>query len=195
MLTFVWDIDDVLNGLMHSWFTSVWLPAHHECKLTYFDLVENPPHRILGIPKKDYLSSLDVFRESAGARVMQPNPAILEWFRLHGARHRHMALTARPLANAPHAAEWLFRHFGNYVRSFAVVPTRLPNGVPRYDSAKSDFLEWFDKADCLIDDNAENIAAARRLGICGVLYPQPWNASPATAEETLSRVASLAEAA
>jgi len=195
MLTFVWDIDDVLNDLMRAWFTSMWLPAHPECPLTYVDLAENPPHRVLGIPKKEYLSSLDIFRESARARSLQPNPAILEWFRRHGARHRHMALTARPLANAPHAAEWLFRHFGNYVRSFSVIPSRLEQGVPRYDGAKADFLEWFGKADYLIDDSAENIAAARRLGIRGVLYPQPWNGNSATVKETLGQLTAFAEAA
>jgi len=27
MLTIVWDVDDVLNGLMQTWFTESWKPA------------------------------------------------------------------------------------------------------------------------------------------------------------------------
>jgi len=195
MLTFVWDIDDVLNDLMHAWFTEEWAPAHPACTLQYADIVENPPHRVLGIPRHEYLESLDRFRTSERARAMQPNPAVLQWFERHGAGHRHMALTARPLSSAPEAAEWLFRHFGKYVRCFGVVPTRLEDGVPRYDSAKADFLEWFGKADYLIDDSAENIAAARRLGVRGLLYPQPWNAGVGGAATTLRQLTALAEAA
>lgn len=195
MPTFVWDIDDVLNGLMRDWLAEEWLPSHPSCKLTYSDLVENPPHRVLGVPREEYLASLDCFRVSAKAAAMQPNPAILAWFRLHGARHRHLALTARPLGSTPHAAEWLFRHFGGYVRCFGVVPSRLEDGLPQYDQGKDAFLEWFGKADYLIDDSPANIAAARNLGVRGVLYPQPWNRSSVTVDEALSQLTALAEAA
>ncbi len=194
MLTFVWDIDDVLNDLMRSWFTEEWLPGHPECHLTYSGLLENPPHRVLGIPKQEYLASLDKFRLSEKAQGMQPNASILGWLQSYGARHRHMALTARPLESIPCLAEWLFRHFGNYMRDFGVVPTRLQHGVPRYDSNKGDYLRWFGKADCLIDDSEENIAAAQSLGIGSVLYPQPWNRNAETVDETLRRLATLAEA-
>lgn len=194
MLTFVWDIDDVLNDLMRSWFTEEWLPGHPECRLAYSDLLENPPHRVLGISKTGYLASLDAFRLSEKARAMAPNGGILDWFRCHGARHRHMALTARPLDSVPYLSEWLFHHFGNYLRFFGVVPARLENGVPRYDTNKEDFLRWFGKADVLIDDSRENIAAARGLGIRNVLYPQPWNGNRSTVEETLRQLAEVAAA-
>jgi len=194
MLTFVWDVDDVLNDLMRAWFTGAWLPAHTECRLTYSGIRENPPHQVLGIAKAEYLASLDVFRRSEEARAMAPNAGILHWLRCHGARHRHMALTARPLDSVPHASEWLFRHFGEYLRCFGAVPTRLDSGVPRYDTGKEDFLRWFGKGDVLIDDSEENIAAARRLGIRGVLYPQPWNSNRDAVEETLRQLAGLAEA-
>lgn len=190
----MWDIDDVLNDLMRTWFTEDWLRGHPECRLTYSDLVENPPHRVLGISKDEYLASLDAFRLSEKARSMQPNSSILVWLQCYGARHRHMALTARPLESIPYLAEWLFRHFGNYLRNFGVVPTRLHNGAPRYDSDKGDYLRWFGKADCLIDDSEGNIAAAQGLGIGGVLYPQPWNSSTGTVDETLRHLAALAEA-
>src|ERR1019366_3687492 len=91
-----------------------------------------------------------------------PNGGILDWFRCHGARHRHMALTARPLDSVPYLSEWLFHHFGNYLRFFGVVPARLENGVPRYDTNKEDFLRWFGKADVLIDDSRET--SPRRAG-------------------------------
>jgi hypothetical protein len=105
-----------------------------------------------------------------------------------------MALTARPLDSVPYLSEWLFHHFGNYLRFFGVVPARLENGVPRYDTNKEDFLRWFGKADVLIDDSRENIAAARGLGIRNVLYPQPWNGNRSTVEETLRQLAEVAAA-
>src|SRR5579872_5662014 len=154
MLTFVWDIDDVLNDLMGAWFRE-WRGGHPACSVAYAGLRENPPHRVLGISKDEYLASLDAFRLSETARNMTPNSEVLDWLRCHGARHRHMALTARPLASTPGTAEWLFRHFGDYFRCFAVVPSRLPEGLPQYDMAKGDFLEWFGKADVLIDDSEE----------------------------------------
>jgi hypothetical protein len=86
-----------------------------------------------------------------------------------------MVLTARPLESAPHVSEWVFRHFGDYVRSVAVVPLRLNPGVPEYDRTKEDYLRWFGRADILIDDCPENIQAAEGLGMRGLLYPQPWN--------------------
>jgi hypothetical protein len=194
VLTFVWDIDDVLNDLMRVWFTQEWLPGHPECRLTYSDLLENPPHRVLGIRQEEYLASLDAFRLSRKARDMQPNASILRWLQSYGARHRHMALTARPLDSIPCLSEWLFSHFGNYLRNFSVVPTRLQDGVPRYDSNKGDYLRWFGKAGVLIDDSEENIAAARSLNIGGVLYPQPWNRNADSVDETLRHLATMAEA-
>jgi hypothetical protein len=194
MLTFVWDVDDVLNSLMRTWFTDEWLPKHPACRLAYTDIRQNPPHEVLGISKLEYLDSLDSFRLSAKARAMQPNGGILEWFRSHGARHRHMALTARPLDSAPYLSEWLFHHFGDYLRFFGVVPTRIDDGVPRYDTTKEEFLRWFGKADVMIDDSEENIAAARRLGIRNVLFPQPWNTNRNTVDDTLRQLAELAEA-
>ncbi len=194
MLTLVWDIDDVLNDLMRAWFTEEWLPGHPECRLTYADLSENPPHRVMGIAKQEYLASIDRFRLSEKGRALQPNRSILEWFRIHGAKFRHMALTARPMDSVPYVAEWLFRHFGDYLRNFGVVPTRVGDGVPRYDRDKGEYLRWFGKGDLLIDDNEENVAAARVLGMRSVLYPQPWNHGTGAVDETLRQLTALAEA-
>lgn len=194
MLTIVWDVDDVLNDLMRAWFSEAWKPSHPACGLRYSDLTENPPDRVLGIARMEYLDSLDAFRMSARARSMPPNQAVLHWLRNFGAGYRHIALTARPLDSAPHAAEWTLRHFGDYMRSFCVVPTRLGADAPAYDRDKADFLEWFGKADIFVDDSEENIRAVERLGIRAVLYPQPWNRSVQSVPQVLESLAQLAEA-
>ena len=194
MLTIAWDVDDVLNDLMLSWFACAWKPAHPECPLTYADITENPPDRVLGVARGEYLESLDSFRASDLAAKMPPNPAVLDWLRAYGPRYRHMALTARPLESVPEAAAWLFRHFGGYLRNFGVVPSRLAAGTPAYDRDKGEFLEWFGKAGLLVDDSEENIRAAERLGLRCVLYPQPWNRSGRTIQETLQQLSQLAEA-
>lgn len=185
MRTIVWDVDDVLNNLMFSWLHRAWLPAHPGCTVSYRDLTENPPHRLLGIPEQEYLDSLDAFRLSDAASQMTPAPEVLEWLRIHGGGFRHIALTARPTATTPRLSEWLFRHFGAYIRVFGVVPTRPQNGAPVYDKNKAEFLEWLGKADVFIDDSPANIAAVQRLGIRSVLYPQPWNNSTLSAAATL----------
>jgi phosphoglycolate phosphatase-like HAD superfamily hydrolase len=194
MMTIVWDVDDVLNDLMLTWFTETWKPSHPSCDLSYSEITENPPDRVLGIPRSEYLSSLDAFRLSDRARNMPPNPAVLEWLHRNGAGYRHMAVTARPLASTPPVAEWLFRHFGSFMRTFGVVPARLSASVPAYDRDKGEYLRWLGKADILVDDSEENLRAAEKLGICGVLYPQPWNHSSQTAREALESLAQRAEA-
>jgi len=175
MRTIVWDIDDVLCPLMRDWFALAWKPEHPECTLTYDDIRENPPHRVLGIERADYLASLDAFRSSDIAGRMQPNAELLDWFQRKGDSSRHVALTARPLESAPEAAEWLFRHFGRWIRCFGFVPSRPDASTPLYDRNKGDFLQWLGSADLLIDDSPENIAQAQALGIETHLYPQPWN--------------------
>jgi phosphoglycolate phosphatase-like HAD superfamily hydrolase len=175
MRTIVWDVDDVLNNLMQTWLEHAWKPAHPECSVTYAEITENPPHRVLGVRESEYFASLDEFRQSDAARYMKPNGAILQWLRSHGDCYRHVALTARPLSSTPQAAEWLFRHFGDYFRCFGVVPSRREPGTPRYDRNKGDFLAWLGGADLLVDDSPENVKAAEALGIDGALYPQPWN--------------------
>lgn len=188
MLTIVWDVDDVLNDLMRVWFTAEWLPSHPECSLTFDDLAQNPPHAVLKTDRAEYLASLDRFRLSAQASAMQPRPAFLQWFQAHGGRFRHVALTARPLAMVPPLAEWVFRHFGAWIRTFGYVPSRSAEGEPRYDLTKSEYLAWLGKADLLVDDSAENLRAAAALGIRGVLVPQPWNGSRQTACEVLEEL-------
>jgi FMN phosphatase YigB (HAD superfamily) len=185
MRTIVWDVDDVLNDLVHAWFTSEWKPAHPKSRLRYEDIGDNPPYRSLGIGEAEYLASLDAFRVSEQARRMAPNAAVLEWLSSYGNRYRHVALTARPISSTPSAADWLFRHFGEYFRCFGVVPSRTGPATPLYDRDKGDFLRWFGGADFLVDDSAENLAQVEKLGIRTVLYPQPWNGAPHTVGDVL----------
>lgn len=191
MLTIAWDVDDVLNDLMQVWFAEIWQPAHPECELQYDGIIENPPDRILGIEQSEYLRSLDVFRSSESARRMEPNREILDWLQLNGANCRHIALTARPLDSVPHAAEWVFRHYGDYLRAFGVVPSRLGAKLPAYDQGKDGFLRWFGGAAVLVDDSAANVRAAEASGVKGVLYPRPWNGSSCTLAEALDRLSCL----
>lgn len=176
---------------MRAWFMETWRPIHPQCTLDYDGIAENPPDRVLGIDRSEYLESIDSFRASEAARCMTPNPAIVEWLSEHGSRCRHIALTARPLKSVPHAAEWVFRHFGTYMRAFGVVPVRLPAGSPVYDRSKAEFLHWFGGASVLIDDSADNISAAQAAGLEGILYPRPWNGGAGTAADVLHRLSSL----
>lgn len=185
MLTIAWDVDDVLNELMRTWFATHWLPSHPACRIRFDDLSENPPDRVLLTTRAEYLASLDEFRLSAQARAMEPRPEFLGWFLEHGGRFRHMALTARPLEMVPPLAEWVFRHFGAWIRTFGYVPSRSGEGQPRYDLSKGEYLAWLGKADILVDDSLDNLREAAQHGIRGILAPQPWNGSRRTVREML----------
>jgi len=191
MLTIAWDVDDVLNELMRVWFAEIWELSHPDCGLHYDDIRENPPDRILGIEREEYLRSLDLFRTSERARRMAPNCAVLHWLELYGSKCRHIALTARPLDSVPAAAEWVFRHFGGHLRSFGVVPSRLDPDMPVYDADKGGFLRWFSGSTVLVDDSAENVCAAKASGVQGLLYPQPWNESSNTVAEALDHLTGM----
>jgi hypothetical protein len=186
MKTIVWDIDDVLNNLMQTWLEHFWMSSHPDCTVSYAQISENPPQRLLGISLSEYLASLDDFRLSKSAGEMTPVPEVLAWFHQHGELFRHVALTATPLCAAPGSAAWVMRHFGRWIRSFHVVPSlRQGEQMPVYDRSKEDFLRWWGKADILIDDNPLNITVARSLGIQTVLIPRPWNRSPLGLSEAL----------
>lgn len=186
MKTIVWDVDDVLNDLMRDWLEQAWKPSHPECGLAYDQVVENPPHRVLGISLKDYQVSLDCFRSDKFAG-MAPVPEALAWFHQYGNMFRHIALTSVPLAGAGVSSGWVFKHFGQWIRSFNIVPShREGSGVFQYDQTKADFLTWWGKADIVVvDDNSTTIRAMRDLGIPAVLAPRPWNSSHQTLAEAL----------
>lgn len=192
MKTIVWDVDDVLNDLMRSWFELEWLPSHLRCALRYDDIVENPPHRLLGVTLEEYQSSLDGFRLSEAGRQLSPRSEVVEWFRQYGSDFRHVALTATPMNCASLSAAWVTWHFGAWIRSFSFVPSaRSDQNILLYDQSKADFLRWWGRADALVDDSPSNVTAARSLGLEAVLVPHPWNAGRSTIVESLQ---SLVEA-
>ncbi len=176
MKTIAWDVDDVLNELMRTWLEHWWLPSNPFCRVCYEEILENPPHRLLGISQSEYLCSLDEFRRSEMARKMGPVQEMHEWFLQYGSRFRHVALTATPLCAAPRSAEWVMRHFGRWIRTFHVIPSpREGEEIPTYDRIKGDYLRWLGKVDLLVDDSPEHVASALDLGIHALLVPRPWN--------------------
>jgi hypothetical protein len=192
--TIVWDVDDVLNDLMRVWFDSWWRPAHPECNLTYNQLTENPPQRILGITMEDYLESLDAFRLTS-LISLEPVPDVFHWFQIHGSKFRHVVLTAVPLRVADLAAAWVLKHYGLWVRSFNVVPSpRTGETIPLYDQTKKDFLSWWGKGDIIVDDSAVNISVAREMGLETFLMPRPWNSNHLSIVDTLSHLIDLTTA-
>lgn len=192
MITIAWDIDDVLNDLMRIWFKQKWLIDHQNCKIRYEDIAENPPHRLLNTTLERYLKSLDEFRLSAMYQGMSPVKEVMNWFIKNGSNFRHIALTAVPLIAASASAQWVFRHFGTWIRTFHFVPSnRQGQTIPEYERDKGGFLKWISKVDMLVDDSESNIMSAEKVGCKVILMPQPWNISKNTVEETLSMISNL----
>lgn len=187
--TIVWDVDDVLNDLTREWFHQEWLTSHPECQVSYADLLENPPHRHLGITLGDYLHSLDSFRLSAPAAAMRPDPFIIKWFQKNGRYYRHIALTARPQRTVWPAMQWMLLFFVPWFQLFGFVPSpRKGDTSFQPDTSKGDFLAWLTKADFFIDDSPENVHDAQRLGIQSFLVDRPWNKGGLSLPEILDRL-------
>lgn len=175
MLTIVWDVDDVLNNLMFDWFHQKWLIDHPDSSCSYEELEKNPPHEILGVSLKEYLSSLDEFRQVEMVNL-HPNQEVVAWFEEYGYKYRHVVLTATPIYTAELSAFWVMHHFGKWIRSFNFVPSaREGQIIAPYDRTKYDFLQWMGKADIFIDDNSSNIDTAQTIGIRSYLVSRPWN--------------------
>jgi hypothetical protein len=192
MRTIVWDVDDVLNAFTREWLGREWLPRNPACKLGFDDLRRNPPHELLGISLDEYLQSIDRFRESPAGRALPPSPDVRAWFENYGARFRHVALTARPLASAPAAAEWVLENFGRWVRAFGFIPSpRADPNIPQYDSTKASWLAWMRAGDIFVDDSPINIAIVARLGLATVEVPQPWNAGLGSLNDALRQILTL----
>jgi FMN phosphatase YigB (HAD superfamily) len=171
--TIVWDVDDVLNDLMRSWFL-LWCQDHPGCAVGYEDLKENPPHEVLGVTMDSYLQSLDEFRLSSLYQTLAPIREVRDWFLQNGTRFRHIALTAVPLRVASLSAQWVLRNFGIWIRTFHFVPSkRKEDAIPQYDRDKEDVLQRLGIVDLFIDDNAEYVAAAQNVGINALLFPRP----------------------
>jgi len=187
--TIIWDIDDVLNNLTQAWLKHEWCPEHPDCTVQFSEIRANPPHEVLGITLHEYQVSLDRFRTSEVGRNLTPVPETVAWFEQHGAQYRHIALTARPFVAVPSAAEWLFQHFGQWIRGFGFVPSpRANDHAPAYDRDKGDWLRWVGVGDVLVDDSPANQKAAIELGLKTVLVPQPWNQANGTISDALTDI-------
>ena len=190
MLTLAWDVDDVLNDLMRTWFEKKWLTENPGSSRRYEAIVRNPPAEILGITRDDYLASLDEFRLSGAYLKMFPNKEVLKWFSSHGHKFRHIAVTAVPMKASHVSAAWVMRYFGTWIRSFHFIPSaRAGENLPVYGEGKGDFLRSFGKADLLIDDAPENIESASKAGIRTLVFPRPWNGAKMTIGQTLAAIA------
>ncbi|MBI4707669.1 MAG: hypothetical protein HY761_07070 [Candidatus Omnitrophica bacterium] len=192
MKTIAWDVDDVLNDLMQSWFEQKWLKDHPDCNIRYDEITENPPHKLLGGSIDEYLLSLDRFRLSPLYQEMNPVNEVMEWFSKYGGNFHHIALTATPLIAVSASAQWVFRHFGRWIRTFHFVPSkRQEQVIPEYESDKGDFLQWIFRVDVLVDDGESNIMSAEKVGCKGILIPRPWNKSKISIGETLSMLTDI----
>lgn len=182
MKTIAWDIDDVLNDLMREWLERKWLAEHPDCPVRYDDVAENPPARLLDTTLDSYLKSLDEFRLSPLYQEMRPVKEVADWFEKNGSGFRHIALTAVPLVAAPASAQWVFEHFGRWIRTFHFVPSRREGeSISQYDNDKGGFLKWIRKVDVLVDDSLANIQSAHKAGVKGIIMPRPWNNATAQA--------------
>lgn len=192
MKTIVWDIDDVLNDLMKGWFEGFWRPAHSNCKLNYQGISINPPHPLLGVSSEEYLASLDDFRLSGRYSKLAPNKDVKDWFVVNGAKSRHVALTRVSVAVSHISAQWVMKHFGSWIRAFHFIPSyRAGKNPPVYDEDKGAYLNYFGKADLLIDDTMGNIKAAEKAGIKTLVFPRPWNKSKSTVQTLLEEVSKI----
>jgi hypothetical protein len=89
----------------------------------------------------------------------------------------------------PPVAEWIFRHFGQWIRGFGFVPSpRATDLAPAYDCDKGDWLRWVGVGDILVDDSPANQKAAIELGLKTVLVPQPWNQAGGTINDALTEL-------
>ena len=188
MKVIMWDVDDVLNDLMGEWLRLSWLPEHPECRVEYSGIVANPPHEIIGISKEIYLESLDSFRTQKFSQL-KPLPEMTEWFNLHGARANHVVVTSVPLMAARLSADWVFTHFGPWIRSFNIVPSPRPGVIPNHGpKTKVEYLQTFSKVDIVVEDNSETLCSMRQLGIDTVMVPRPWNESKGSLTEVLTQL-------
>lgn len=189
MRTIVWDVDDVLNDLMRVWLEQHWLPGHPGCALKYEQIKGNPPHDLLGVSQEEYLASLDDFRLCGRYDSLKPIEEVRQWFITHGAQARHVALTKVPAATAHVSAAWVMKNFGAWIRSFHFIPSfRTGEQVPAYDENKGAYLNYFGRADLLIDDTMENIKAAEAAGVKALVFPRPWNSSKLSVGRLLDKV-------
>lgn len=178
MKTIIWDIDDVLNDLMHQWFNNYKF-SHNLCIVdNYEEIIDNPPYELFNISKDNYLHSLDIFRKQ-NFKLLKPKKEILDWFEQYGSITENIVLTATPISCVSYSAEWLFRYFGEWIISFHFIPSYRNNSYETiYYKNKGELIKSLNKKDIIfIEDNEKNIREAKKLNpdIKTFCVKQPWN--------------------
>ena len=190
MKTIVWDVDDVLNDLMRLWLEDYQQKHSLKKKLFLKDITENPPLRMIKTSLNEYHRSIDAFRLSGIYGSMEPLRDVVNWFKDHGNRARHIALSSVPLKAAHLSAKWVFENFGQWIRTYHFVPSKRYNEkIPCYDGGKTDYLKWMNRSDIIVvDDNEPSIKGALDLGLKGIIFPRPWNKAEKSIKETLETI-------
>ncbi len=171
-IVMVWDIDDVLNSLMRDFL--LWYNKRQGAEIAYPDITENPPHRILGCSKEEYLSALDIFRRDFFMEL-RPNPLAMDWFGSMGCDSdiAHIACTSVPIRFANISWAWLCKHYP-FFRVFSFAPSFRQGDDLGPIRSKADALSLFKEVNLFIDDNEQNVSEAGEF--CkALLYPAPWN--------------------
>jgi hypothetical protein len=178
VLNIVWDIDSVLNNFEEEWFLYYKSINHEKYKNLFFnDIVDNPPHNILGITKEEYLESLNYFRKYC-MHTVKPNMSVLDWLNVYGSKINSSVLTSALYPSLEESAYWLFSNYKRYIRSYTVIPSYInKENAIIYDETKLDFLKKTRNVDIFIDDNEKTINSVKEfLPHIKVFCPkQPWN--------------------
>ena len=170
----IWDIDDVLNTLMQQ-YVACGLPENAK-KLSYDELTENPPHRLLGISKEDYLFSLD--RVRAGRFYdLPPRPEVMAFFDECGHLFDHIVLSAVPVRFMEKSSAWVLHYFGEWIQSCLFIPSHRPdrNVKSQLFASKAEAVKFFGSWAVLIDDSVKNVEETLFSGGRAVYFPAPWN--------------------
>ena len=182
----VWDADDVLNRLMFSWL-DYWNTINNT-NASYSELSQNPPDSIIGISRKEYIDSLDGFRNSESGKKVLTNDIVKNWFENHGNKFKHVACTARPIETMPNQAWWIYYNYGKWIHTVHAAKTVRDLMDNHHPATKADFISWMNKEVLFIDDSEENVNAVSETGSETMLYPQPWNSSKHSEEEFIAKL-------
>ena len=170
----VWDVDDVLNILTRH-YLEYGLPENAR-RIPYDDLAENPPHRLLGLSKEEYLVSLDRVR-AGDFYDLPPRPEVTAFFAAYGSCFDHVVLSAVPLRFMEKSSAWVLHHFGDWIQSCFFIPSQRPDRSVKSQlfSSKSEAVNFFGPRAVLIDDSVKNVEETLSSGGRALYFPAPWN--------------------
>ena len=168
----IWDIDDVLNGLMSLFCSTIAQRIRPGIRAEEL-LTENPPLAKLGCQLDEYRSLLDECRDEFLFKSL-PREEVRTFLRVFGRNFRSLALSSCPMNMAPRSAEWVLRHFGLWIQGVIFVPSprqKIVIGSYLYRSKTEAVTEL---GGILIDDAPINVEAVRKAGGRALYFPAPW---------------------